>query len=101
MMENVSEMGPLRALHPREYRGVWDRGASLGDPRALWNRSVDLPSNPMEVMVPPALAATGIGAVAGAASQFGEERAEATSLDPRQALEVLRSLGFTLDMGDE
>lgn len=101
LLENVSEMGPLRALHPREYRGVWERGATTRDPGTGSWGSEPMPSNPMEVFIPPVVGGAGAAALAGAASGIGEERAEATPLDPRQALEVLRSLGFTLDMGDE
>ena len=60
-----------------------------------------MPSNPMEVVIPPVAGAAGIAGAMDAASTIGEERKEAVSLDPRQALDVLRSLGFTLDMGDE
>ena len=80
MLENVSEMGPFRALHPREYRGAGDVAGRA---------------------VPPVLAGAGIAGAIDVASTMGEERKEAVSLDPRQAIEVLRSLGFTLDMGDE
>ena len=101
LLEDVSDFGVRRALHPGRYRGVWERGATTRDPGTGSWGSEPMPSNPMEVVIPPVAGAAGIAGAMDAASTIGEERKEAVSLDPRQALDVLRSLGFTLDMGDE